>query len=610
MADAQTARNNKTFLGHPLGLYTLFFTELWERFSFYGMKALLMLYMLNHFLWDQEEASQVLAWYTGLVYATPVLGGIIADKLLGAKRAVLIGGILIALGHLSLAFEPLPFFYAGLTLLVLGVGLLKPNVSTQVGSMYAPGDPRRDSAFTIFYMGINAGAFGGPLLCDWLRINYGWEYGFGAAAVGMFLGLIVYSIGQRWVHTVDQDVDLEHAAATGPAGEAVTEQSHVSGKVRADRVLALVVICMFAILFWMCFEQMANAMTVWADQHTNLKPLDLTPDQATLEGEPVPANSGAFAFGAGQLQSVNPGFILAFGALFAWLWVWLDKRKKQPSSPAKMGIAVFLMGMAWAVMIFGGKSEDQPSSASLASLPAEVDLNQYGATRLSYDESAGTLNMIGVLPDLDRLRLSAETAPAALEDFVEQLSEKADEEASQAADGQEWQVSEVYSGDEPLPAIDVKKLPEGVTWDPQTRTLATSMELEGRDRLVIRAAAANPEFRAAVDSIFKQSALFKITMWWLVLHYMLATMGELCLSPVGLSLVTKLAPPKQVGLFMGLWFFTTGAIANFLANMIGGQWGKMTPIEYFTIFAGVSIVATVVMIVLLRFIKKRMHGVL
>ncbi len=608
MADAGLASTQKTFLGHPVGLYTLFFTELWERFSFYGMKALLILYMLNEFLWTQEKASDVFAWYTGLVYATPVLGGIIADKWLGAKKSVLYGGILIAMGHLSLAFEGMAAFYGGLTLLVLGVGLLKPNVSTQVGLLYHPTDPRRDSAFTIFYMGINAGAFGGPLLCDWLRINYGWHYGFGAAAVGMFIGLIVYWIGQRWIIPIDQDIDLE-ADASQNTGPEKTSATHVPPHVQRDRVLALVIICTFAILFWVCFEQMANAMTVWADQNTNLKPFDLTPEPAVVEGDPGLPEGRPFAFSAGQLQSINPGYILLFGALFSWLWVWLDKRNKQPSSAAKMAIAVFLMAAAWGVMILGGMSENQSSKAPLTTLPAGIELHKYGATRLTYDASDQSLNMKGVLPDLDRLRLVSETSPGDLESVVKDLATKAEEAAKGKPDDAAWRVSETYPAGKTLPDISAELLPDHVTWDAATRTFATTKTLEQKDQLVIRAAAADGVFRDAVYSIFKQSTAYKMMVWWLFIHYMLATMGELCLSPVGLSLVTKLAPPKQVGLFMGLWFLTTGSIANFLAHKIGGMWGTMTPIDYFSIFAAVSVVATVVMVLLLRFLHKRMHGV-
>ena len=202
-------RTSGEFLGHPRGLYVLFFTELWERFSFYGMKTLLVLYMINHFFWSQEDASGLLGTYAMLAYGLPVVGGFIADRWLGAKRAVVVGAILLSAGHICMAFEAMWCFYTALGLIIAGVGLLKPNVSTQVGSLYKPDDPRRDGAFTIFYMGINLGALIGPLLCDWLRVHYGYHYGFAAAGVGMILGLIVYVIGQRKLVEFRQDVSAD-----------------------------------------------------------------------------------------------------------------------------------------------------------------------------------------------------------------------------------------------------------------------------------------------------------------------------------------------------------------------------------------------------------------
>ena len=203
--------------GHPTCLFTLFFAEMWERFSFYGMKALLILYLVNYLFWTQADASHVFAWYTGLVYATPVLGGIVADKWLGARWSVVIGGVIIAIGHFLLAFEPMPFFYSGLGCLIVGTGFLKPNISTQVGALYRPTDERRDSAFTLFYMGINTGAFLGPIICGWLQISYGYHYGFAAAGVGMVLGLIVYIAGMGGVVRREKMIRGQEASANGEA---------------------------------------------------------------------------------------------------------------------------------------------------------------------------------------------------------------------------------------------------------------------------------------------------------------------------------------------------------------------------------------------------------
>jgi len=205
------------FLGHPVGLFALFFTEMWERFSYYGMRGLLMLYMTNYFKWTQENASFYYKWYTSLVYLTPLLGGFLADKFLGNRWAIIIGATLMAIGHFCMAFEQYPVFLAALIFLILGNGLFKPNMSTQVGRLYAAADPRRDSAYTIFYMGINLGAFLAPLLCGWLVENTRWSYhaGFAAAGVGMVLGLLVYLIFQRWVQELPPQV--VDAAQSEPA---------------------------------------------------------------------------------------------------------------------------------------------------------------------------------------------------------------------------------------------------------------------------------------------------------------------------------------------------------------------------------------------------------
>ena len=189
----------ETLFGHPKGLYILFLTEMWERFSYYGMRALLMLYMVQHLHYDTHRAGTVYGLYTGLVYLTPIVGGLLADRYLGQRRAIVIGGVLMALGQFAMAFEAAPFFYAALGLLIVGNGFFKPNISVIVGQLYAPDDPRRDGAFTIFYMGINLGAFFSPLICGTLGQLVGWHWGFAAAGVGMVIGMIVYHLGQPYL---------------------------------------------------------------------------------------------------------------------------------------------------------------------------------------------------------------------------------------------------------------------------------------------------------------------------------------------------------------------------------------------------------------------------
>jgi POT family proton-dependent oligopeptide transporter len=591
--------------GHPTCLFTLFFAELWERFSFYGMKALLILYMVNYLLWNQQEASHVMQWYAGLVYCTPVLGGIIADRWIGARWSVVIGGVLIAIGHFLLAFEPLPFFYSGLGFLIAGVGLLKPNVSTQVGSLYRPDDQRRDSAFSIFYMGINIGAFLGPIICGWLRLTYGYHYGFAAAGVGMVIGLVVYIAGMRSVVRRTEQIATETRSNGG--GQQGSSLSAVAAAtpdhVYRDRVIALLVIFLIVTLFWMAFEQAANVLNLWADKYTNLHIFQGSAPEAALPGStnaatPTtgPRSWSDFKLGAEPLQSVNPLFVIIFAGVFGWFWLFLERRRRQPSTPAKLVFGFLFMGLAYAAMMAAAARENQPTSAPLARVPTDMNLADYGATRLRFDEPTRTLRLCGVLTDTDRLRALADSSP--LRESVDQLVERF---AKANADTRELSVT--------VPEAP-RGLPDEARWDAAARMLTVTRDFTPeRVRLPFLAANADPDFQAAIDSLFQQSSVLRVSVLWLVLFYLLATIGELCLSPVGLSLVTKAAPPRFVGLFMGLWFLMTGGVANWTAHLLGGMWGTMTPSAYFTIFAVISLAATVVMLLLLRLLKPLLHGI-
>lgn len=605
----QAAIEPKTLFGHPRGLYVLFFTEMWERFSFYGMKTLLVLYMLNHFFWSQEKASGVLGLYAFLAYGLPVVGGFIADHVLGARRAVIVGGVLLSIGHILMAFEPLPFFYTALGFIIAGVGLLKPNVSTQVGALYHPGDPRRDGAFTIFYMGINLGALIGPLLCDWLRVHYGYHYGFAAAGVGMILGLIVYVIGQRALVEFKQDAGDEGNALPGhgPHAPALAEV-HPPHVVR-DRLIVLFVVFAFVILFWTAFEQSPNAMLVWADKHTNLNlfSTELAPvtlDDAGAPSAENPAGSwGKGTISSGQTQSFNPFFIITLAPLFAALWIWLDKRKLQPSTPAKMVLGLALVAVAFAVMWPAARAENRQSSASLAELPLGVDLRKYGATRLDYDAVAKTLIMHGVLTDNDRYRVLADSAPpefaAEVDKFAAGTNARTSAENPHAVTLNSAPAYLTIMGAEARTIL---------TWDAASRRLTATGEVKERMRVQLLAGAADPEFKRAIDEVYLASAQYRVSVWWLILFFLCLTMGELCLSPVGLSLVTKLAPAKHVGLLMGGWFLATAA-AEWLAQVFGAWWGTMPPGKYFTMFVVMCGGGALVMALLVRTLKRMMHGV-
>lgn len=672
-AEQATSANGRSgeLFGHPTCLFTLFFAEMWERFSFYGMKALLILYMVNYLFWRQDEASQVMRWYTMLVYATPILGGFIADRWLGARWSVVVGGVLLAIGHTLLAFEPLPFFYSGLGFIIAGVGFLKPNISTQVGALYRANDERRDAAFTLFYMGINVGAFLGPIVCDWLRLHYGWHYGFGAAGVGMVFGLIVYIFGmgavvRRTKQIAAEDAEAERTGELAPtpapraapppsqpkyAAEADTHGAGMT-RIHLDRSIVLVVICVFAILFWVGFEQAANVMNLWADQHTNLHVFRGEAPPAALPGAEAaadaPGSGGMWGrlrnwqMGAAMTQSINPLFIIVFAGVFAWLWQYLQRRGRQPSTPMKMALGVLFLAFAYGILLLAVQAEGRRTSAPLASLPPAFQTDErgamytlrdpdtgdrrdyYGATRLHWDGAKLTMN--GVLSDIDWMRALGASSPPVFREIVDQLAKVAEDRsvevggkirAGELPADAAWEVSvevppevgelEATAG-WPTESRRGQELPK-VVWDSEARILTATATLSERDKAQLLATGADPEFRAAVTALYLESSVFKVSILWLLAFYLVLTIGELCLSPVGLSLVTKAAPPKMVGLFMGLWFLTTGAVANWFAHYAGGYWGMMTPAEYFMIFAVLGIVATVIMLVLLRFLKPLLHGI-
>ena len=625
--------------GHPTCLFTLFFAEMWERFSFYGMKALLILYMVNYLFWRQDEASAVMAYYAGFVYATPVLGGIIADKLIGARWSVVVGGVIIATGHFLLAFEPLPFFYSGLVCLVIGTGFLKPNISTQVGALYRSDDERRDSAFTLFYMGINTGAFLGPIICGLLAADsrFGYHWGFAAAGVGMVIGLIVYIAGMGNVVRREQAIRAaeEQGAKSDGLDAAARAARDTPAHVYRDRAIVLVVICVFAILFWVGFEQAANVMNLWADKHTNLHVFQgqAPPAQVADAAGDVPEDTSGWRMGPAITQAINPLFIVIFAAVFAWLWEFLEKRGKQPSTPLKMAMGVFFLTIAYGVMLLAGQAENRATSAPLAGMPdglrvdtqsrvfREVESDAgakrefFGATRLRW--SQGALQMQGVLPDLDWMRALGATSSPAYSQAVATLAKQAEAKAEEiraakltgaVARDAKWSVS--ITAPEAAAAPDfVAGLPSQALWDPQARTLTATDVLSDKDQAQLLAGGADPAFRAALTQVYRESSVLKISIVWLLAFYLVITIGELCLSPVGLSFVTKAAHPKYVGLAMGFWFFTTGAVSNYLAHYAGGYWGTMVPGQYFMIFGAIGAVATLIMLLMLRVLKPMLHGI-
>ncbi|WP_321477119.1 peptide MFS transporter [uncultured Paludibaculum sp.] len=477
------------FFGHPAGLSTLFFTELWERFGYYGMRALLVLFMTaaasaGGMGLDTTKAYAIYGLYTASVYGFSLPGGWIADRILGQRRTVMYGGFLIAAGYLMLAVPSESVFYLGLPVIVFGTGMLKPNISTIVGQIYAVGDTRRDSGFSIFYMGINIGATVSPLICGYVGERINWHYGFGLAGVGMLFGVLTFwmgrhRLGDAGLHPVKPPTPEEglkwhrqfRLSVLGLVGAAaVLAGLHLSGimELTAERLVdaagvllvvitlglfgwmffggdwtaaerkRLIVIMVFfcgSALYWAAFEQAGSSFSVFAKRNTDL----------TLFG---------FDFPASWFQSLNAGFIICFAAAFAWLWLKMGDR--QPSSVMKFALSLFF--------------------------------------------ATGTF-------------------------------------------------------------------------------------------LVMMAAAQ----RAGVDG--------RVSPLWLVATYLLQTFGELLLSPVGLSAMTKLAPERVAGLMMGVWFLSL-SMGNYLAGKMASIYGNLPPFELFRTLGIIMVVAAVILTVIARPVSK------
>jgi POT family proton-dependent oligopeptide transporter len=319
--------------GHPRGLSTLFFTEMWERFSYYGMRAFLILYMVapvsaGGLGFADANAASIYGTYTGSAWGAAILGGLVADRLLGQYHAVLLGGIVIALGHFTLAFKALPAFYTGLALIVIGTGLLKPNVSTLVGSLYEPGDTRRDAGFSIFYMGINSGGLIGPIVAGWLAQRVNWHVGFAAAGVGMVFGLIQYWVGRGRLRPGLERLAQERAGRAQIAAAVSGGTSFTADEWK--RVGAIVIFFLFASLFWGAYEQAGSTLNLFADRYTRL-------------------SMSGFEFPSSWFQSVQPVSVVLLAPVFAWLWRALGPR--EPSSPAKFAIGLLFVGAAFLLLV-------------------------------------------------------------------------------------------------------------------------------------------------------------------------------------------------------------------------------------------------------------------
>ena len=508
--------NQKTILGHPSGLYVLFFTEMWERFSYYGMRAILVLFLVSSFTdggwgWERSEALALYGVYTGLVYITPIFGGLIADKLLGYRKAVIMGAFVMTLGHAAMALEIFNdfFLYLGLICLIIGNGLFKPNISSIVGQLYKTEGQDKDAGYTIFYMGINSGAFLGILLCGYIGENIGWHYGFGLAGIFMFLGMLQFYYAQKIFGSIGV---LNKSNSFDDSIDNLSEiDEKVSSNIIFDRLLVIIIFSFCVIFFWWAFEQAGGSMTIFAADYTD----------RTLEG------NGAFIFKIfNSVITIVPMMIISYIIYLLSLNTY---------STYKLS-SVFLISsflIIWFIIIWMLVREFNNQST-------EVPASWYGILNSFY--------IIVFAPLVSKI----------------------------------WQSKYNVSG--PF------KFGFGLI------SLAIGFAILAYGSINIPLGAKT----ASVSMIF------------LILAYFFHTMGELCVSPVGLSYVSKLAPKNLVGLMFGVWF-----VANFIANTAAGFTGSfIDPIVevygmsiFFLIFTIIPTAAGIVMLIVNKKIVKMMHGV-
>ncbi len=540
---------------HPRGLYVLFGTEMWERFSFYSMLALFTLYLRDPtegFGWTATEATGLYANYLMFVYASPLIGGLIADKITGYRKAVMIGGVFFMIGHGLLSIPTVWAVYAALTFLVIGNGFFKPNVSTMVGNLYPEGSPLKDRAYNIFYMGINVGATAAPIVMEIVRAYFGFHAAFAVAAFGMLLSVGILWFFKNSVENTEQRNPLASAnQAADAAATSVDAPPHgisdqdegghkAANRARQDlmntvpdskRIMALIVIFAIVIVFWMVFHQNGSTLTYWADDNT------------------------AWNVSGTISNSINPFWIIVLTFPLVAFWGFLAKRGMEPSTPTKMAIGMLLTGLSFFVLYGAAKlGENQPVT------PA-----QYAAGSFRINERvAGNLQADGVPKDvLDKML------------------------AAKDADGKNLINDVKFSAKED-----------------ETTKVKISGEQNYIDTINRVAPGVGTEFR---DKFLQRSYLFQVSPFWLLLAYAIISLGELMLSPMGLSLVSKVAPVKMRGLLMGGWFVAT-AIGNKL-TMIGIYWSIWYQSSFFIILGAMAVFMSIVLFFLLKPLKKAMPGV-
>ncbi len=507
--DDLNPKSGREFFGHPKGLSTLFMTEMWERLSYYGMRALLLLYMTSELEkgglgWDTRSAAAIYGLYTSSVWFLPLIGGWIADRFIGAKRATLIGGIIITLGHFLLAFPPIPFFYAGLIFVSVGTGFLKSNISKMVGDLYEPGDERRDAGFSIFYMGINTGSFLAPFVCGTLAL-YNWHWGFAAAGVGMLLGVIQYIFGLSNLKGVGEP--LEQAVGEPAAGQS---SSYIG------QMVALVILTVIAIIVISSFA-------------TTIFPSLAGKDDTIISMVGLPCNFSV------AIKYVLMPVVLVAGLIGVFLTGLQDKLTTNDWK--RIGIIFILF--VFATLFWMG-----------------------------FEQAGSTLNL-----------------------FAEQITDRQITATREIPT--EW-----FQSVQPLFIIIFAPIFAWV-WI-ALRKRQPSEEIKFVLGLVL--------LGLGFVVLAYASSLFgggKVSMWWLVIVYLLHTWGELCISPVGLSAMTKLAPGKMVSLMLGVWFLSI-SMGSYFGGLVAGNFepNETILVGLFTKVAIVLLAGGVVLLILTPFIKK------
>lgn len=502
-------------IGHPLGLFILFFTEMWERFSYYGMRVLFVLYLTAELAqgglgWSRESATMLYGWYTGLVYITPILGGLIADRFWGYKKAIIVGAALMTMGHIVLAIDAVPAFYAGCVLLIAGNGFFKPNISSMVGQLYPQGSPLKDSAYTIFYMGINVGAFLGILLCGYIGESVGWHYGFGLAGIFMFFGLLQFGFAKKYFGMMGE----KPVKSVSKNGDDI--KSEPITKVDRDRLIVIAVFSFFTIFFWLSFEQAGSSMNLYARDYT---------DRTLAPG--LAANS---------FKVINTIITLIPLAVLTWLWINMLKkiRNEYPLTVASMGISVFTI---WGLAIWMLNSQ---YNAEALEIPA------------SWFQTLNSLFIVLLAPLFSTLWVR-------------------------------------LSGTKLSPSGPVK-----FSWGLILVAIGFGALVFGSMNIPAGAATA------------------KVSITWLCIAYLFHTMGELCVSPVGLSYISKLSPQKFVGMMFGIWFVAS-ALANYLGGFMASFMDRISEQSslsgFFMIFVIATGIAGLLLLLLNKTLRKKMHGI-